>query len=381
MTGGLAFSAAEMSRRRAVVDEAMAAAEVDHLLVYGANRSGSAVQWLTGWPVTREALVVHTPGEADLLLVHFFNHLPQARLLAHQAAVRWAGPRPVLAVVDELLARSGGRRIRVGVMGALPFSYHPALAEAADVVDLNGAYTRMRLSKSGEELDRIRSAARLTDASCVALRDGARPGSTDHDLVALIEGAYVADGGGHYIHYLAMTSMERPSEAVPAQWPTGRTLATGDVLTCELSASYAVDYPGQLLRTFTVAAEPTSLYRELHGVAEEALDRIEAVLRAGVTAEELVDAATVIEDAGFTTVDDLVHGLGGGYLPPVLGSRSRTLQPIPDLTLQDGMTLVVQPNVTTADGTAGVQTGELLHVTATGCERLHRFPRGLGRIA
>jgi Xaa-Pro dipeptidase len=95
----------------------------------------------------------------------------------------------------------------------------------------------------------------------------------------------------------------------------------------------------------------------------------------------VVEAALVIEEAGFTTVDDLVHGLGGGYLPPVLGSRSRTLQPVPEMTFAEGMTVVVQPNVATPDGRAGVQTGELLHVTATGCERLHAFPRGLGRLA
>jgi hypothetical protein len=44
------------------------------------------------------------------------------------------------------------------------------------------------------------------------------------------------------------------------------------------------------------------------------------------------------------------------------------------------MTVVVQPNVTTTDGLIGVQTGELLLVTTDGCERLHAYPRGLGRI-
>ena len=36
---------------------------------------------------------------------------------------------------------------------------------------------------------------------------------------------------------------------------------------------------------------------------------------------------TVIEDAGFTIYDDLMHGFGGGYFPPVLGSRSRPAAP------------------------------------------------------
>jgi hypothetical protein len=43
------------------------------------------------------------------------------------------------------------------------------------------------------------------------------------------------------------------------------------------------------------------------------------------------------------------------------------------------MTLVVQPNVTTADGRLGVQTGELLLVTEHGPERLHTYPPGLLR--
>jgi Xaa-Pro dipeptidase len=88
----------------------------------------------------------------------------------------------------------------------------------------------------------------------------------------------------------------------------------------------------------------------------------------------------VIEDAGFTTRDDLVHGFVGGYLPPVLGSASRTLEEVPDFTFEAGMTVVVQPNVVTPDERAGVQTGELVAVTSDGFERLHHFDRGLLRI-
>jgi hypothetical protein len=41
------------------------------------------------------------------------------------------------------------------------------------------------------------------------------------------------------------------------------------------------------------------------------------------------------------------------------------------------MMLVVQPNVVTSDQRLGVQTGELLIVTADGHERPHRTPLGL----
>jgi Xaa-Pro aminopeptidase len=54
---------------------------------------------------------------------------------------------------------------------------------------------------------------------------------------------------------------------------------------------------------------------------------------------------------------------------------------VPDLRLEEGMMLVVQPNVITKDERAGVQTGECMVITKTGCESLHRAPRGFLHVA
>ena len=97
--------------------------------------------------------------------------------------------------------------------------------------------------------------------------------------------------------------------------------------------------------------------------------------------QQIVDVSGVIEKAGFTTCDDLVHGFGGGYFPPVLGSKSRPAGPLPAMTLRAGMTIVVQPNVITTDQVAGVQVGELVHIPPHGFERLHKAPRALFRVA
>lgn len=51
------FTRAEMDRRRGLLEAAMSAEGVTHLVVYGANRVGSAVGWLvlrfSWWDVTR----------------------------------------------------------------------------------------------------------------------------------------------------------------------------------------------------------------------------------------------------------------------------------------------------------------------------------------
>jgi len=122
------------------------------------------------------------------------------------------------------------------------------------------------------------------------------------------------------------------------------------------------------------------LFQKLHETAEAAFDAVTGVIRHGTTMKQILDAAGIIENAGFTVFDDLMHGFGGGYFPPVLGSKSRPAGPLPEMTLETGMTCVVQPNVVTPDQKAGVQVGELVLVTDTGFERLHRAERGLFRL-
>ena len=370
------FSDAEMERRHAAIADVMRERQVDHLLVYGANRFGLAVGWLTRWPVTREAFVLLTPGEPDVLWVDFYNHVPNATRIATEADVRACEGRGIAHPLAELRRREPARP-RVGVIGPLPWRQAAALAEVADaIVALDADFTRLRLVKSAEELDWLRTGCALTDAAVGALHDGARPGLDERELADLVERAYIARGGLTHIHYFATSPMGEPGLAAPTQWASARRLQPGDALVCEISALWW-DYPGQVLRTFAVAAEPAPLHAELHAVAEAAFDAVAGRLRDGATAQELVEASGVIEDAGFTIRDDLVHGFVGGYLPPVLGSASRMLADVPDFTFRAGMTVVVQPNVVTRDETAGVQTGELLLVTDDGFERLHDVPRGL----
>jgi Xaa-Pro dipeptidase len=375
-----------MARRRAALASLLAGRGASRALIYGSDRSGSAVPWLTGWPVTREAALLFTPGERDLLFVCFDNHVPNARRMAPDAEVRPGGGSALDAALAEIAARvagPGGTRGpgRLAVIGPVPARASARLAEVAgEPLFLDAAYTGLRLVKSAEEIGWLRAGAALTDAAVAALAAGAGPGMTEAECCACLESAYIAAGGLTHIHYLGVTAMAEPDLCVPAQWPSARRLRAGDVLTCEVSAAYH-GYPGQLLRTFTIAAEATPRYRELHEVAEAAFAAIAGRLRPGASAAELSSAgADVILGAGYTIYDDLVHGYGGGYLPPVISRAHLEARRAPDVTFEAGMTVVIQPNVITPDERAGVQTGELVLVTRTGWESLHSYPPGLARI-
>jgi len=371
------FSPEEMERRRRALIGAMQKMQVDHLLVCGEQRSGSGVQWITGWPATTEALVIVSPHEKNLMFMEWHNHRPLAQRIAQATDVKWGGHAGIDKVIVEL-QRRGAKR--VGFMGPLAYRKCRKVEGAfEDLVEMNSEYVELRLVKSAEELDWLRIGAALSDAAIDALRRELKPGLTERDLWDITEHAYVPHGGVTQIHYFGVTSMQNPDCCVPRQFPENRTIEAGDVVFCEISGAFW-DHPGQVLRTFAVAADPTPLYQDLYATAEAAFDAVASVLRAGTTPQQIIDVSGVIERAGYSTCDDLVHGYGGGYFPPVIGSQSRPAGRAPDLTLQAGMTIVVQPNVVTRDQRAGVQVGELVHITDHGFERLHKAPRAFFRV-
>jgi Xaa-Pro dipeptidase len=373
------FSEQEMTRRRKAVAAAMGEAGIDHLVAHGGGFRGGPVTWLTQWLVTVEAQLVHTPGQRDVIAVQYFNHVPLARRLAPESEIRWGGRSTIETTIDELEHR-GAKQGKIGIVGSLPFgAYRALVAKFGEPIDMNRAFARLRLVKSAEELDWYRIGARLSDLSIEALQREMRPGMNERDLGAIVEGAYLPWGGVNVIHFFAVNSMHDPVYGVPRQHPSTRPIQKGDVMSTEITANFW-DYGGQVLRTYAIGEELSPRFRDLHAAADAAFDAILKIMKPGTHAEEIVRAAQVIEDAGFTTYDDLTHGGGGGYGPPVVGSPSRQNEPIPDFRLVPGMLVVVQPNVVTKDASAGIQMGECVLITDTAAESLHTVPRGPYRV-
>ena len=370
------FSDAEYARRASALAGVMAARGCDHLLVCGEQRSGGGVQWLTGWPVTTEGYVIFKPGERSRMVMEWYNHVPLATTIARHTDVRWGEHRGIDLVIEDLKARGAKR---VATIGPIPVAKFRKLEACFTMVEAGRDYLRLRLIKSAEEIEWLRIGAALSDLGQTALREELRVGMTERELANLIERAWVGRGGYTSIHYMGVTPMANPDLCVPRQHASPRKVLAGDVLFTELSAHFW-DYAGQVLRSYTIAADPTPLYRDLFQAAEAAFSAVCDVLKPGCTMQAIIDAADVVERSGFTVCDDLMHGYGGGYFPPILGSKSRPAGPLPDMVMEENMTVVVQPNVITKDRRAGVQHGELVRITRDGCTSLHCTPGGFARI-
>jgi Xaa-Pro aminopeptidase len=373
------FSVNELTQRRERVIAEMDAQNIDALLVAEFLFTGTAVHWLTNWPATTAAVVILVPGQPVQVIVEHYNHIPHARQMVTDAEVVW-GERKPLVITKDLCTKLNPSIKRIGIIGRLsPNEQATIAANVNEIIDFNPIYNRLRLIKSEEEIHWMRIGGLFSDMALDAMVSSVEPGMTEREVSAKTQAAYLPYGGAHVIEFMGVTSMDTPDCCVPPQFPATRKFQQGDVLVTEIT-SHFWNYPGQVLRTMTIQAQPTVLYQELHTVAEEVLSRIEGALTPGCTAAEILEFSSIIEEAGFTIWDDLTHGYGGGYLAPVLGCASRPAGPTPDFTFEENMTLVVQPNIITKDAKAGVQTGGLVRITSAGAERLQSYPGGLIRV-
>jgi Xaa-Pro aminopeptidase len=256
--------------------------------------------------------------------------------------------------------------------------YEDLRASGVELVDVTREYAALRRIKSPEEIERLRGAAELSDLAIRTLVEVARPGVAETELVALVEESYRRRGGTTRITFLRSMPMDAPNGCLPAQNPSARRLERGDVIITEFSASL-FGYSGQVHRPVFVGAEPTHEWRRLFDVARDAYHAIARGMTPGSTEGDVIRNASLIGEAGYAIYDDLIHGYGTDYGPPLVDRSCVAYwngggEPPPGRTVERGMTIVIQPNPITPDERMGLQLGALTVVTDRGAESLHTLP-------
>jgi Xaa-Pro dipeptidase len=368
------FSGAELERRQKTVYRLMEKEGVDAALFYGSGRYASDIYWLSDWPSSREAYLLMQNGKEPVILMQLFNHYPMARVMSAIKDVRWAGPNTTRSVVD-LIAERGLESKKIGLIGSISYQVYNKLRESypgITFVDLSGKLRMLRTVRSAEEIERIRLASKLTDQSIQVLAEGLRPGMREDEIPALIEPVYLKAGGYAGIHFMSSMPMRDPDFPVPSQFHSNRKLQKGDALITEISGAYS-GYSGQIHRTFSLGEGPTPAWQKMHDAALEGFETLARVIKEGATTTEAEEAAEIIHARGFTTYDDLVHGVN--QYPPIFQTKTRRRHESPELIFRENMVIVIQPNLMTHDEKMGLQFGETLVVKKHGCESLNEYPR------
>jgi Xaa-Pro aminopeptidase len=367
------FSHEEYARRYRAIRDAMRKEALDAILISGA-RGSSEVHYLSNYLAQSPCWLLFPHEGEPTVFIHFFNHQPCARAQAVVDDVRWYGPSPIETIVKEIKDRRlTGGRIGIVSLRSTAYGHVTSLQKSlpeVEFVEFGPAFNRIRRARSEEELPYLRRSGYLTDLACEALERELRPGMTEQDILSVVYGAYLKNGGDPGIHFLATTRMDNPDRFVPWQRTTPRSIEVGSVVITELTVSYW-GYSTQIHRPFAIRREPSPLYRKLFEVALECYENVRRICKPGTTAEEIIAATSVIEKNGFTTYDSVFHGEAGKG--PELGTRSAA-HPLEKWTLEENMVHVIQPNPITKDFRAGLQLGAAVLVTKSGGEALHNYP-------
>ena len=377
------FSPEEMARRYALARGLLAELDVDFLVVFGnsgVNRHNHANGfWLSQWQDMHHCyLVVPRDGDATLL-VGLVNHVPNAREVSDVPVVEWGGYEPGKTIAALVHGRVGLVGVNATWSDGMPWRHYLDLQKAGvELIDVTREYASLRRIKSAEEVERLRGAAELSDLAITTLVEVAKPGVAETELVALVEESYRRRGGTTRITFLRSMPMDAPNGCLPAQNPSSRRLEPGDVIITEFSASLG-GYSGQVHRPVFVQAEPTAEWLALFDAAHAAYEAITRGMTPGSTEGDVISNARVVGERGYAIYDDLIHGYGTDYGPPLV-DRSCVqywrdgAEPPAGRTIEEGMTIVVQPNPITPDERMGLQLGALTVVTPAGAESLHGLP-------
>lgn len=330
---------------------------------------GAHMQWLLGFaphPDERACLLLVGPDTAGFVMpvlnaadarqhtdLPFWDWAdatgPQAAL---DAALQAIAPNPRRVSLDEAMRADHA----LLVLDGLP---NVARGFAGDTV---GA---LRMIKDAAELAALAENARIADLAQTALRQAIRPGMTETELADVARAAFAAHGARCEFAIVGTGA----NSAFPHHHTGPSQLQPGDAVVVDIGGRKG-GYYSDITRMAAVGHLPDG-YGDVHAVVDAAVQAALDVIRPGIPAQAVDDAARgVIAAAGYGAffTHRTGHGLGSEvHEPPYMTATN-------PLLLEEGMVFTVEPGIY-LPGRFGIRLEEVAVVTATGSRILSGLSR------
>jgi Xaa-Pro aminopeptidase len=344
--------------------ELLPAQELDVLLVSDLVN----VRYLTGYDGSNGIALI---GPRTRAFATDFRYLEQAAAQVHASFERARASLDLLEAVADLLPPG---EVRLGFDDVhVPVRQHARLRELlpdrVELVPAGGLVERVRAVKDAEEIQRIRTAAQLADASFERLVREGLIGRTEREVAIALE------------HDMRTRGARRPSfdtiiaagphGALPHAQPRDVPIRAGELVVIDWGAELD-GYCSDCTRT-VAAGEPGEEARAVYDLVLSAQLAGLKDVRAGRGGRDVDAVARQMIEAG-GHAERFGHGLGHGvglevHEAPRLSQRS-------DDTLAPGNVVTVEPGVY-LPGRFGVRIEDLVHVTEDGCEVLNGLSKRL----
>ena len=357
--------------RLALLRERMAGEGVDLTVL----APGAHLQWLLGFCPhgdERPCLLCVTPGEAAFLMPAL--NAESAREHTGLPFYEWSdadGPEAAFRHLLEGLDAGGTRSLVLDetmradfaalVQDSLPSAGRQFTASTIGL---------LRMRKDEEECVLLRKNAAIADRAMRAGWDAMKPGVTEENVAAAIQGAFAGEGAKPLFCIVGAAG----NGAFPHHHTGSTVLSDGDVVVIDTGGGL-VGYSSDITRV-AVLGTPPEEFEAVAAIVERAVQAALAAARPGARAKD-VDAAArgAIADAGYGEyfVHRTGHGLGVEvHEPPYLTSVSETV-------LEPGMVFSIEPGIY-LPGKFGVRLEDIVILREDGPEILSELPRDPVRL-
>jgi Xaa-Pro dipeptidase len=299
----LHFTREEFASRLELVKARMKEEKLDALLLFAQE----SMYWLTGYDTFGfcffQTLIVKADGQ--MVLLTRSADLRQAKLTSVIEDIRiWvdrlnADPaidlKNLLMDLDLLGKRIGVEYDTHGLTGRNAKLLDNQLMSFGTLVDASYIVSRLRLVKSPAEIEYAEKAGALSDDALDAALALIKPGASEADILAAMQGAIFTGGGDYPANEFIIGS---GADALLCRYKAGRrNLDVVDQLTLEWAGVFA-HYHAPMMRT-VVLGTPTDRQRELYAACRDAIEAIELVLMPGNTFGTVFDThARIMDERG-----------------------------------------------------------------------------------
>jgi Xaa-Pro aminopeptidase len=229
--------------------------------------------------------------------------------------------------------------------GNVTFEYHRTLKSAlkmgqipVKMVSTTGMVETIRMLKEPEEVELMKKAAEITDATFESVEKSIKAGMTELQIAWELEKAFHENGSEGLAFPTIVGS--GPNAALPHAKPSNRPVQDGETIVIDMGGKYK-GYANDITRTICLGKADAKL-KEVYNVVLEAQQTASKNIRAGMTGKEADSIAReVIIKAGYG--DAFGHSLGHGvgfqeHEQPFLSATSKQ-------KLANGMVFTVEPGI------------------------------------
>ena len=244
-------------------------------------------------------------------------------------------------------------------------------AVGVQVVDGQQAMLDAREVKTVEEIELLKQAAAMVDATYVDIAQAIRPGTKESDLVA-IANKKLFELGSERVE--CVNSVAGPRGAPHSHTFSDRIIQPGDMVFLDIMHSFN-GYRTCYYRTF-ICGKPNKYQIEAYEQCSQWVSAAIDAIKPGVTVDEVAAVWPRAEEFGYKNEDEAFllqfgHGIGLSLWERPIISRRYTGQ---NTVLKEGMVFAVECWKGAEDGSGAARIEEEVVVTKDGCEIITCYP-------